>query len=403
MLRTRRSVRSKSGIKVPDYRVVKPEAFYGIAPPMRAVNWDALEFVVRTTEGSALQKKHFRRKFFKAIREHGLVAMTPWFRYHYVSARLALGDFSDYWGWEFRGLTPEGSADECDDWAATVFYERTWMDKWNGQPAETVLVIAEQGIGDQVFFASILPEVLCRANRVIFECDDRLHGLLERSFPRLECRPETTFEDRRERYGEVTAFIPAADLMRMFRRDVRHFPGKAYLKPDPKLVEKFERYRGRTGIAWYGRQGKLNPKDLEIDAPLSLQYKFSEAGIEEPVGIDLFSDIDELVALCSVLGRVVTVPQSVHHFAGAVGTKVEIVLPPDGSGEVKGQVMWDRSPFIQNGKLPWYRDCRVFHGVENWRKNHAPYEKRVEEGRVGEHPAGNEVRQAAEAGDCHCA
>lgn len=347
-----------------DFSTTKPEQVRNVPKKTDPINWDALELVVRTTIGTELQKKFFRKKFFKAIRQNGVEAMTPWFRYHYCCARLALGDFSDYWGWEFRGLNAK---DEGDDWAAQMFWEETWLPKWGGGSVDRLLVLGEQGVGDQIFFASMLPEAMVRCREVIYECDHRLHGLLERSLPGLQCRDELPFEDRRTRHGPIDAFIPAAELMRMFRRSIHHFPGRPYLKPDPKLVEKFERYRGRTGISWVGRQGKLSVNDFGIENPLSVQYLHKDSRVEQPQDLDLFTDIEGCVALSSVLEKVVTVPQSIHHFAGAVGTKVEIITPPSGSGDVEGQIIWDRSPLYNGGKLPWYKDVTVYPSLKHWK------------------------------------
>lgn len=348
-----------------DFDKQKPEKVRGIKPKTDPVNWEALELVVQRSEGTALQKSQMKRKFLKAVREHGIEALTPQFRYSYVCARLALGDFSDYFGWEFRDFGQGG----VGEWAARLFWEETWLPKWGGGNCKRLLVLGEQGVGDQIFYASILPECLVRCQEVVYECDDRLHSLLSRSFPRLKCRSERPFEDRRADYGHIDCFIPAADLMRMFRRSKSHFPAKPFLIPHPDRVAEFEKYRGRTGVAWKGRQGSFDPYKLGIDNPVSLQYKETKDGFELP-NLDLWTDFGGMAALCSVLDRVVTAPMSIHHVAGAVGTKVEIITP-EIPGEVVNQIRWDHSIFISNGRLPWYPDITVFHNVEDWRNNHA--------------------------------
>ncbi len=348
-----------------DFHRQKPELVRGLGPYRGKINWEALELAVRTTPNTELEKQIFRKRFFKAIKEHGITALTPWWRWHYVQARLALGDFSDYWGWECRGLTEDGESDRL---SADLFWSNTWLNKWAGVPVERLLVIGEGGVGDAVLLASIIPECLIRAREVIFECDERLHGLFERSFPRLKCKPETTFDDARKSYGRIDAFIPAFDLMRMFRRDVRHFPGKPYLKPDPSRLAEFEKFRGRDGVAWHGRQGSIDPHALGLVHPLSVQYKHFDREIEQ-APLDLWSDIEGIVALCSVLGRVVTVPQSAMHFAGAVGTKVECIEPQIQGAE--GRTIWDRVHYYNDAKAPWYRDCRFFQSVADWKKHQA--------------------------------
>lgn len=341
-----------------------PEAIRGVAFPKKPVNWEALKLVVDSMDCSPEEKKEAREELFQIVRERGVgPAMMPRLRLSYVRARLMLGDFTDYWGWEFRGAYDQG---ESRTWAADCFWSETWMPKWGGGNVPRLLVLAEQGIGDEVFIASMLPEALVRAQEVIFECSERLHKLLKRSFPtnRLKVMPERDFEDRRKDYGKIDAFVPGMDLMRMFRRDISHFPGKEYLKPDPVRVSEFESYRGRVGIAWSGRQGSIDPHKLGIDRAVSIQYKAKSLGIEEP-WLDLFDDIDGVVALCSVLEKVVCVPQSVMHFAGASGVRVEVVWP-----EIKG--VENNFPFdwgirYNAGKLPWYPNVQTYPSLEDWK------------------------------------
>lgn len=325
------------------------------------INWDAVRLVVDTSIGSRLQKQLLWPKLKKTLTKHGLEAMTPEMRYSYCAARLAFGDFSDYWGWEWRGYKKD---DPETGWAGHLYWKETWLPKWGGGYVDKLLVLGEQGVGDAVFFASIIPEAMTRVKEVVYECEARLHTLFERSLPGLVCAPEKPFEERRP--GD--AYIPAAELMRMFRRSKAHFPGKPYLKPDPERVREFEVYRGRTGLAWYGRQGRIDPLELGIENPLSVQYGRVNMDVETPK-LDLKDDIEGIVALCSVLDKVVTVPQSVHHFAGAVGTKTEIIRPHL-AGEVDNQIHWDYSTHKDPiNKLPWYKDVTVFRDVKTWREH----------------------------------
>jgi hypothetical protein len=338
-----------------DWDQVVPERLRNVPAPTN-INWDALHLVMERADLTPLQRQMQTKQLVKLVKKHGIAIMHPTFRASYVCARLALGDFSDYWGWEFRDL--HSQENNVAGWAAEVYWNETWLPKWGGGYVDRLLVISEQGLGDAIFFASILPECLVRVKQVIYECDPRIHGLLERSLPGLECDHEYDFEERR--LGD--AFIPAAELMRMFRRNRSHFPGKSYLRPDMERVQSFDRYRGRTGISWRGRQGRLDPLALGIENPLSLQYNETHKDIEAP-DIDLKDDIEGVVALCSVLERVVTVPTTVHHLAGAQGAKIEIIIPPEGSGEVINQVRWD-TPL---GKLPWYPDVQVYSSINEWK------------------------------------
>jgi hypothetical protein len=346
-----------------DFETTIPEQVRGLPPYRGKVSWEALALALDEMTGPPRQKRQLARDYKDLVRKHGLSILMPRLRMSYCAARLRLGDFSDYWGWEFRGAH---NPDESRSWAANMYWSETWMAKWGGGTIKRLLVLAEQGIGDEVFFASILPECLLRAQEVIYECDPRLHGLLSHAWPRLQCRPYREFEDRRFDYGPIDAFIPAGELMRMFRRARGHFPGKAYLTPNPERVAEFERFRGRTGISWRGRQGSVEPSAFGIDNPVSLQYGEGSEGIEHP-GIDLKNDIEGVVALCSVLERVVTVPTSVQHFAGAVGSQVEIIVPDN----VATQIHWDYPSSPTGNPLPWYPDARVWDSLDHWRQSHA--------------------------------
>ena len=321
------------------------------------MNLEALNLTVEKSDWSPLEKSIAKRKFRKIVKRNEFNRLTPLFLYRYCAARLHLGDYSDYTGWEWRS---------DDGWAAKLLFEKQPLPRWDGGYVEKLCVLGEQGVGDEVFYASLIPECLMRVKEVVYECDERLHKIIERSFPRTKCivrPPETAGSEVWEsRSGD---FIPAGDLLRIFRRHRSHFPGKSYLKPDPDRVGDFSRYAGRTGVAWRGRQGSLDPLRLGITDPLSVQYGVQEEGIEFPP-IDLMNDLESLFALCSVLNKVVTVPQSVQHFAGSIGTKVEIVIP-----EVKGiqnQIPWDYSSrILPGGKLPWYPDVKVFDSLNEWK------------------------------------
>ena len=54
---------------------------------------------------------------------------------------------------------------------------------WGGEKNKTVYVWGEQGIGDEIMFASMLPELYEECANLIVKCDSRLIPIFQRSFP----------------------------------------------------------------------------------------------------------------------------------------------------------------------------------------------------------------------------
>ena len=113
-------------------------------------------------------------------------------------------------------------------------YEARWLGQserfdaftqpvWSGGPlkGKTLLVWGEQGVGDEVSFAAMVPELMAAGANVILECDKRLIPLFERSFTGVECIP-------RENPPVADALKPGIDIQascgslgRWLRRDRR--------------------------------------------------------------------------------------------------------------------------------------------------------------------------------------
>jgi hypothetical protein len=299
------------------------------------------------SEGSRFQKEWLKKRFKKLWSKGQLQqSLTPQWKYRLACARLYLRDYSDYSGWEWR--------DE-EGWSSDLYYKEFETPKWGGGFVNKLVVVGEQGLGDQIMFSSILPECRIRVKEVIYECDPRLHSLLQRSLG-VVCRDIRTSGISED----CEAYIPAAELMRMFRRDSKHFPRKTFLKPDPERIRKLEPFRNATGVSWKGRQGSIEPEKLPPG--VNLQYDGTHEKFLES-GIDLKNDIEGLVALCSVLKKVVCVPTSVMHLAGGVGTQVE-VIEPEILGKIN-QLRWDSPP----GDSAWYPDVFVFKTLDEWKRD----------------------------------
>lgn len=255
---------------------------------------------------------------------------------------------------------------------------------WDGRRLadETLLVLADQGLGDEIMFASCLPDLHTRVSQVIVECEPRLLALFKRSFPGLHL-----IATRREKntdwlsgYPTPTWQVSAGDLPGFFRLSDADFPRhEGYLKADPDRVEHWrkrlnERSGGRLsiGISWRGGLvgTRTAARTIGVDhwGPIlscpglhvvNLQYGDCAAELKElqerhSITIDhnpeALADYDETAAMVCALDLVVSVCTSVIHLTGALGRPVW-VLTPHSPG-------WRYT--ADKSSLPWYPSSRIF-------------------------------------------
>ena len=292
--------------------------------------------------------------------------------FHRGLARLLLGDFQRGWeDYEERRL----SAD---------FGGRTGnFPQWDGSPlaGRTVMVCCEQGLGDEIMFSSILPQLIDAAGHVIIECEPRLLKLFSRSFPAATLFPATP--DRTLPSGVASRRIDfeifAGSLPLFFRRSPEAFPRHGgYLKPDPARVDYWRERLARlgpglkVGISWSGgvRKTRRSARSIPLErwlpilsAPgarfVSLQYTAGAAeeaaaygakqGMEIAHWQEAIDDYDETAALVCALDLVVSVCTSVIHLAGALGQRTWVMAPysPEWRYGFSGEAM------------PWYPSVKI--------------------------------------------
>lgn len=280
---------------------------------------------------------------------------NPEFAWNLCCAQLALGEL--HWeGWGHRiprdGIFP---------------FDFPW---YRDEPVDRLLILSEQGLGDEILFASCFKDV--KAKNVTVECDARLKPVFERSFPDFEFiarkhTKEGTWElDNRWAIGRTfDAMVLAGELPTWYRRKLSDFPQEPYLK-----AEIDEKWAGRIGVSWRGRQGGYPAKDFQRHIPegISLQYNSAYSPFEVP-DVDLTNDIDGVFSLVAGLSKVVSVPTSIVHIAGSLGIPTDVILPPQGfkhggfDETVNNSLNWRwRKDF------PWHPSVTVY---SNWREYEA--------------------------------
>lgn len=244
--------------------------------------------------------------------------------------------------------------------------------KWDGSPlaGQSILVWAEQGVGDEIMFASLVPDIMTKASHTLIECEKRLVPLFQRSF-----EDATVFgrEDPSAPPETFDVHAPLGDACVYLRSNQGAFAcPKAYLIPDSEQVAAIsERYSTtspgpRIGIAWNSRTpmwGRIKSADLShwgpvFDLPgctfISLQYgdisneiaaaqAMFGAQIFQDDLIDQMQDLDAFASQVAAMDLVVTTSNTTAHMAGALGVPTIIAVPfvPDWRWQHAGeQTLW---------------------------------------------------------------
>ena len=295
-------------------------------------------------------------------------------------ALLRHGDFANGWpDYEWR-----------DHDVASAAYPYTVWDGTRLDDQSTLLVCAEQGLGDQIMFASCIPDLLALAPRCVIECDPRLVRLFARSFPAAH-----VYAHRKKATQPWLAdrIVPSAktwigSLPLRFRSTPGDFSGRGgpYLTADSaKTATWKERLDAlgpglKIGVSWRGgvptTRRALRSVDLAqwhylLQLPgihwISLQYgecRDELAKAEQLTGAhiahweDAIADYDETAALVCALDLVISVQTAVVHLAGALGKHVWVLVPR--------MAEWRYGESART--MPWYPLVRLFRQTssEGW-------------------------------------
>lgn len=302
---------------------------------------------------------------------------APLPRYRRAHVRLLQQDFAGGWpDYEARWGTPLFTVRSCGQ--ATPFRGRLTVSPRRGDLAgRRILAVAEQGVGDEVMFASILPDLIADAASVTCVCDARLVSLFGHSFPDATILgPEDGARLSAADFDHTVALGSLAGAYRTRRED---FPGAPYLRPRPEVTAGWadrlgaRRRRLRIGVSWRGggkRTGaSARSVDLETLRPLltrddcefvSLQYGDPRAEVTAfnatlanpivqfpPEEID---DFEQLAGLVDTLDLVVTVQTALAHVTGALGRPGLVMIPqrPEWRYGAGGE------------RMAWYESLRIF-------------------------------------------
>jgi tetratricopeptide (TPR) repeat protein len=277
-------------------------------------------------------------------------------------ALLTIGDyrggFSEYeWRWRRTGMPPRKSRGRP-----------LWLGEYP-LAGKTILLHAEQGLGDTIQFARYVPLIAARGARVVLEVQPELKSLLSR----LEGAAAVVA--RGETPPPFDVHCPLGSLPLTLKTELHTVPAPlSYLSADETHLKKWSARlqqipQPRIAIAWSGNPahdndrnrslpfGALAPlfttaasfigiqRDLRSEdaARLAAETRLTHLGGE----LDDFSDTAAVLALCNLIISVDTAPA---HLGGAMGRPVWVLVPfaPDWRWTLEGET------------TPWYPTARLF-------------------------------------------
>lgn len=341
--------------------------------------------------GFALQQLNLWRA--AARRYERAIALDPGFANAHINLgllRLSERDFERGWpDYEFRLRCPfirttlRKRVDSLDR------YER--LPRWPGPSESTageVAIWAEQGLGDQIVFSTLIPELIASGVRLRYEVDRRLLPAYERAFPGVRFEPHE--DPPREAMQQADRVLLAGSLPRLFRGAQAAF-ARQPVRLLRALPEQVARYRRRLEALGPGLRIALSWSSTRQDwwvakksarladfAPLlklpgvrfvDVQYGNTAAersAAEAATGVrlarfddvDYFNDLESLLAILEACDLLITTSNVTAHLAGALGKRTWLLY-------LAGQPPFHYWAQGEDHRALWYPAVEIITGAEH--------------------------------------
>lgn len=249
----------------------------------------------------------------------------------------------------------------------------------------TLLIRREQGVGDELFHASLFPELIAQAGHCIIECSPKLESLMARSFPQATVLCPSALSQRADLFRASDYQILSGSAAPRLRPDLAAFPSPhVFLRADAARVQGFrdrlDALPGRVKIAVAWRSRNMNVARIKFYmtlaemAPIltlpdtcfvSVQYDDDPASIRAEIDaarelgitlhmfddLDTLDDLDGVAALIDACDLVLCAPTTVARIAGGLG-KPTLEATPGLVEQHFGQLYSPFTPSVKVVKPP---------------------------------------------------
>ncbi len=249
--------------------------------------------------------------------------------------------------------------------------------KWDGKKLNQKIIIwGEQGLGEQILFTSILPELEQSFERIILVIDEKLKLIYQESFPNIKIFiPEDEWSKE-----EFDCHLPIGSLGKFFRNDVQSFPNRNNFLKTNAINDRGTNLK--CGLSWKSVnsvEGDLKSIELENLLPIlknknldfyNIQYTNEKENIDQfnkqynlkiqnIQGLDTFNDLHGLSKYLKSFDFIITISNTTAHLAGSLGVPTLLMLPKN----IGKLWYWNNSI---DSKSMWYPSVRIFkQNVEN--------------------------------------
>ena len=299
-------------------------------------------------------------------------------KYEHAKATLLLlfGDFKNGWSlYESRWKLDKLFSPKLE----------TNLPVWVGDKNSKLLVWGEQGVGDQIMYSALIPDLSEICSDISVQVDPRLVSLLNRSMGE-KC---TFYSDNKPLPVKYDQHISMGSLCKHLRADEKNFESSRYgfLKDDKALTADIKKDLSALvpknsklcGISWrsgnlkFGKRKTIKLKNFINSLALkgytfvNLQYGNTKDEIKEVKDelnihvvsydkVDNFNNLDGLTSLIQCCDIVISVDNITCQLAGALGKETHMLLAYGSNW------MW----MVERSDSPWYDSIKIYRqGADN--------------------------------------